>query len=228
MRGTTVREPVERILGLDEAGRGSVIGPLVVGGFLIERSNIDRLIAAGARDSKALAPEKRERVYLDLPAIGECDSVVLPPREIDQYVARGRLNELEARAFGALVSRLGPDEVHADACDPVPRRFARAIARWSGRSVRILARHHADRDDPIVGAASIVAKVRRDRAIERLRRQLGEGVGSGYPSDPRTIEFLRDRLKVEVVVPAWVRASWATMQRVKPDRPAFTLDSFGP
>ncbi|HXY46986.1 MAG TPA: ribonuclease HII [Thermoplasmata archaeon] len=226
MRGTTGREAVERILGLDEAGRGSVIGPLVVGGFLVERSDVARLIAAGARDSKALTPGTRERVYLELPSIGECDAIVLPPREIDQYVARGRLNELEARAFGALVARLGPDEVHADACDPVPRRFARAIARWSGRSVRILARHHADRDDPIVGAASIVAKVRRDRAIELLRRQLGDGVGSGYPSDPRTIEFLRERLRAEVTVPGWVRASWSTMQRVKPDRPACTLDSF--
>lgn len=217
---------MERILGLDEAGRGSVVGPLVVGGFLVDRERIDRLVAAGARDSKALDPEERERIFLELPSVGECDVIVLCPREIDQYVAIGKLNELEARAFGTLVARFAPDEVHADACDADPRHFARSIARWARAGCRIVSRHHADRDDPVVGAASIVAKVRRDRAIARLRRQLGEDIGSGYPSDPRTIGFLRVRLSAEPRIPGWVRASWATMQRVMPPRPARTLDEF--
>ncbi len=218
-----------RILGLDEAGRGSVVGPLVVGAFLVEPEGVDRLLEIGVADSKLLSAQQRERIFLTLPSIGECDAIVLPPREIDAYVARGHLNQLEARAFGALVARLGPDEVRADACDPDARRFARTISRWAGPTpARIVARHHFDRDDPIVGAASIVAKVRRDRAIERLRRQLGTELGSGYPSDPRTIDFLRERLAVEVGVPGYVRASWATMQRVMPDRPARTLDAFDP
>jgi ribonuclease HII len=215
-----------RILGLDEAGRGSVLGPLVVGGFLVDSSDLERVVGCGACDSKLLDPEERERIALELPSIGECDSMVLPPREIDQYVHRGRLNELEANAFGALVARLRPDEVHADACDTDARRFARMIARRSRGTARILAQHHADRDDPVVGAASIVAKVRRDRAIWRLSRQLGVDVGSGYPSDPRTIEFLRARLPSEPVLPGWVRSSWYTLQRVMPERPALTLDSF--
>lgn len=215
-----------RILGIDEAGRGSVVGPLVVGGFLVDRNRVDRLVVLGATDSKALTPDERERIYIGLPSIGERDAIVLPPREIDRYVARGRLNELEARAFGALVARLGPDEAHVDACDTDVRRFARDVGRWSGTSIRIVARHHADRDDVVVGAASIVAKVRRDRAIARLRRLLGEGLGSGYPSDRRTIEFLRARLAREPRIPAWVRASWSTMQRVKPRRPGPTLDAF--
>lgn len=227
IHGISEREgAVERILGLDEAGRGSVVGPLIVGGFLVDRERIDRLVATGAKDSKDLDPEERERIFLELPSVGECDVVVLCPREIDQYVAIGKLNELEARAFGLLVSRFAPDEVHADACDADPRHFARSIARFAGCGVRIISRHHADRDDPIVGAASIIAKVRRDRAIARLRRQLGEEIGSGYPSDPRTIEFLRVRLASEPRVPGWVRASWATMQRVMPPRPARTLDAF--
>jgi ribonuclease HII len=218
-----------RILGLDEAGRGSVVGPLVVGGFLVDSADVERLVGAGVADSKALAPETRDRVHVSLPSIGECDSIVLPPREIDEYVARGGLNELEARAFGTLVARFAPDEVRADACDPDARRFARSIRRWAGpTAARIIARHHLDRDDPVVGAASIVAKVRRDRALDRLRQQLGAGLGSGYPSDERTIAFLRARLASEVGIPAYVRASWATMQRVMPDRPARTLDELGP
>jgi ribonuclease HII len=215
-----------RILGLDEAGRGSVVGPLVVGGFLVDSDRLDELVASGARDSKQLSPEERERIRLELPRLGECDAVVLPPREIDQYVARGHLNQLEARAFGTLVQRFRPEEVHADACDPVAHRFAQQIARWARHDCRILARHHADRDDPIVGAASIVAKVRRDRSIRLLCRQLGVDVGSGYPSDPHTIEFLQSRLATEPIVPGWVRSSWSTMQRVKAERPASTLDAF--
>ena len=218
-----------RILGLDEAGRGSVVGPLVVGAFLVELEDVDRLLEIGVDDSKALDPEERERLYAMLPSIGECDSIVLPPREIDLFVTRGKLNELEARTFGTLITRLGPDEVRADACDANARRFARAVSRWArGTAARIIARHHLDEEDPIVGAASIIAKVRRDRALARLRRQLGEELGSGYPSDPRTILFLREHLAVELGVPAYVRASWATMQRVMPERPTRTLDAFEP
>ncbi len=215
-----------RILGLDEAGRGSVVGPLVVGAFLVDSESIDALIETGATDSKALAPADRERIVRELPRVGECDAIVLPPREIDRYVARGALNELEAKTFGALIARLGPDEVHADACDVDARRFARELVRWSRVPARIIARHHLDRDDPIVGAASIVAKVRRDEAIARLARRLGVDIGSGYPSDPRTIEFLKGRLRDEFGVPGFVRASWATMQRVMVVPPARTLDAF--
>jgi len=216
-----------RILGLDEAGRGSVLGPLVVGGFLVDEERLSELVETGATDSKALDPNTRERIVAVLPTLGECDTVVLPPREIDQYVSLGRLNDLEARAFGTLVSRLHPDEVHADACDTDPHRFGRMIAKSCGPTrARILAHHHADRDDPIVGAASIVAKVRRDAAIRRLSQQLGVDIGSGYPSDPRTIQFLRVRLAAEHGCPAWARASWSTMQRVIPERPARTLDAY--
>lgn len=217
---------VERILGIDEAGRGSVLGPLVVGGFLLRSDRLDELRATGACDSKELSPSARERVYARLPAIGECRSVVLTPREIDRFVSHGRLNELEARAFGALIRLLTPDVAHVDACDTDVRRFARTVAHWADARVPVVARHHADRDDVVVGAASIVAKVRRDRAIDRLRRRLGAEIGSGYPSDDRTVEFLREHLARAVVPPPWVRRAWATMQRVKPERPGPTLDAF--
>jgi ribonuclease HII len=217
---------MERILGIDEAGRGSVLGPLVVGGFLVRTDRIEALRAVGAKDSKELSPSAREEVYANLPALGECRSVVLTPREIDRFVVHGRLNELEARAFGELVRQLNPEEARVDACDPDAPRFARAVAHWSGSNARIVARHHADRDDVVVGAASVVAKVRRDRAIARLRRRLGVEVGSGYPSDERTIEFLRRHLSQCPTPPPWVRQEWATMQRVKAARPGPTLDAF--
>ena len=217
-----------QILGIDEAGRGSVLGPLVVGGFLVPRDRIDRVAEAGAADSKTLSPSRREEVYAALTRLGACRSVALGPRTIDRHVRQGRLNELEAIAFARLVRATGPDLAHVDACDVNAHRFGALVRRLAGDRIPVVARHHADRDDPVVGAASIVAKVRRDRAVAALARRLGTEVGSGYPSDARTIAFLRARLARTSSVPAYVRASWATMKRVKPDRPARSLETYEP
>lgn len=216
-----------QVLGIDEAGRGSLFGPLVVGGFLVASDRLEALRTAGARDSKALSPAARERVYAKLGALGQVRSVTLPPSTVDRFVARGALNELEAGAFARLVRLLRPDVAVVDACDTNAARFGRSVARRSGPGVRILARHHADRDHPVVGAASIVAKVRRDRALARLAKELRAEIGSGYPSDPKTVDFARRTLAGGGDVPPWMRGSWATVQRVKPPAPAFPLESFG-
>jgi ribonuclease HII len=218
----------ERVLGIDEAGRGSLVGPLVVGAFCLTEDRIGELVALGAKDSKVLSPEARERVFAGLAGIGSRTHIALSPRTIDGAVRRGRLNDLEAEAFARIIRTLAPDVAYVDACDPNERRFGSRVARLAGGRTRVIARHHADRDYPIVGAASVVAKVRRDRAIARLREKLGGDLGSGYPSDPRTIRFVRSVLAADASLPAWVRGSWATMQRVMPRRPARTLDGFVP
>lgn len=218
----------ERVLGIDEAGRGSVLGPLVVGAFVVRSDRIAALRATGATDSKALSPAARRSVYGALGSVGERRSVALAPRTVDRYVRRGALNELEALAFARLVRTLHPDRALVDACDVDAERFGREVTRLAGGDVPVVARHHADRDEVVVGAASVVAKVRRDRAIRSLASRLGSEVGSGYPSDRRTVEFLRERLAKERSPPAYVRRSWATMQRVMPARPALTLEAFDP
>jgi len=218
----------ERVLGIDEAGRGSLVGPLVVGGFCLPTDRLDDLVALGAKDSKALSPRARERVFAGLGSLGTLGAVFLSPRTVDRAVSRGRLNDLEAEAFARLIRELAPDVTIVDACDPNERRFGLRVARLAGGASRVIARHHADRDYPVVGAGSIVAKVRRDRALARLREELGDELGSGYPSDRRTIRFVRSVLADGRAVPPWVRGSWATMQRVKPRRPARTLDGFLP
>jgi ribonuclease HII len=204
------------------------VGPLVVGGFCVFADRLDDLVALGAKDSKLLTPRARERVFAGLDSLGTRAKVVLSPRTVDQAVSRGRLNQLEAEAFGRLIRELAPDVAYVDACDPNEGRFGLQVARLAGGTTRVIARHHADRDFPVVGAASIVAKVHRDRALARLRAKLGEELGSGYPSDLRTIRFARAVLADGSAVPSWMRGSWATMQRVKPRRPARTLDGFLP
>lgn len=213
-------------MGLDEAGRGAVLGPLIVGGFVATPAAASGLRALGVRDSKLLTPARREAVYRALAPVGVRCSMQLTPRLIDSFVRHHGLNELEARAFGRLVRRAGARQVFVDACDPVAPRFAAAVRRWAGPGVRVEARHHADRDLGIVGAASIVAKVRRDRALVRLARRLGGELGTGYPSDPRTAAFVRTTLAGDASPPPWMRATWATVERLRPTPAGPTLESF--
>ncbi len=216
------------VLGLDEAGRGSLVGPLVVGGFLAPAMSLPTLGRIGVTDSKLLRPQRREAIYRRLTEIGTRFVHEIPPAEVDRYVRRGRLNDLEAEYFARIVRRTRPDFVYLDACDPVPLRFGETVRRLSGASSIVHAHHHADLRFPVVGAASIVAKVRRDRAVATLRRRLGEELGSGYPSDGRTVAFVRGALQNGAPDPVWLRRSWATTERLKRECTARTLDDFRP
>jgi ribonuclease HII len=218
----------ERVLGIDEAGRGSVLGPLVIGGFCCSADRLAALSETGVQDSKRLTPLRREEVYARLALVGELRSIELPPRTVDRYVARGGLNELELESFARLVSELAPDVAYVDACDPNAERFGYRLAALVGGGTRIVSRHKADRDVPVVSAASIVAKVRRDAALVALREAAAETLGSGYPSDPETRECVERHARDGGRVPPWMRRSWETVQRVKRAWPARTLDAYGP
>ncbi|MGI0068304.1 MAG: ribonuclease HII, partial [Thermoplasmata archaeon] len=102
-----------------------------------------------------------------------------------------------------------------DACDTDAPRFGRSVRRLAGGRCSIRSYHGADRDHPVVGAGSILAKVERDAAIARLASEVGEEIGSGYPSDRRTVAFLRNLLSRGPPFPPYLRTSWSTVQRVK-------------
>jgi ribonuclease HII len=216
----------EWTLGLDEAGRGSLVGPLVVGGFAIPTHRLAELPGLGARDSKLLSADRREETYRRLVRVGRAFSATLSPRTIDRYVVDGRLNLLEAEAMARLIRRAGAARAYVDACDPVAERFGRLVQRLSGGTTEVIARHRADRDEPVVGAASIVAKVRRDRAVNGLRAVLGPELGSGYPSDRRTVAFVRSTISGGARSPEWLRASWETTARLMREHSARRLESF--
>lgn len=187
---------------------------------------MDALARVGAADSKTLSARRREEVYAALRDLGQCAAVAIPPAEIDRFVRHRGLNRLEAREFARLVRELSPDVALIDACDANASRFGRAVCALSGGRARVIARHYADRDERVVGAASIVAKVERDRAIVRLAELLGEEIGSGYPSDPRTRDAVRRHLAKDGSVPSWIRRSWQTVQRVKLGWPGPSLEAF--
>lgn len=198
----------------------------MVGAFCCSADRIVALRETGVRDSKQLSAPRRGAVYARLAGIGELRSIALRPRTIDRYVSRGGLNELELETFAALVRDLRPEVAYVDACDPNAERFGRRLEGRAGISTEIVSRHKADRDFPVVSAASVVAKVRRDAALERLRAAAGECVGSGYPSDPKTRECVERHARDGGRVPPWMRRSWETVQRVKRARPARTLDGY--
>ena len=206
------------VAGVDEAGRGPVIGPLVVAGVLLEERDVAKLHELGVKDSKLLTPAKRRELHPKILRLAKEHQVVrLSPRQVDSYVLRGqrlrKLNWLEAINMAKIIERLRPDTVYVDASDVSASRFGEQIQGLLPFQVRVISEHFADRNYSIVGAASIVAKVHRDRAVAMLRAKFGD-LGSGYPSDPRTIRFLEQWSVEHGAMPSFVRKSWKTVRRL--------------
>ena len=194
------------VCGVDDAGRGSVLGPLVIAGISIERSKIKHLSKIGVRDSKQLSPARRENLYKKIIDIVDNYYVVkIPPRLIDQSVRKNQLNNLEAKYMAKVISKLKPDSSYVDSCDVNPIRFGKKISKLA-QSGRIYSRHHADSKFAVVSAASIIAKVNRDKEIAKLRKKYD--LGSGYTSDSKTMKFVKDWIFTNKKAPQFVRASW--------------------
>ena len=206
------------IAGVDDAGRGCVIGPLVIAGVLVDEKGVKKLEKIGVKDSKILSPETRRRLYNCISNIAVKTYVIkIPPKEIDKVVFFGgklrKLNWLEAKIMAEVISRLKPDIVYVDASDVSVERFKENIKCMLNFEVKIISEHNADTKYPIVSAASIIAKVERDREIEELREIYGD-FGSGYPSDQRTINFLIEWIKIHREFPDFVRKSWKTAKEI--------------
>ena len=209
------------IAGVDDAGRGSILGPLVIAGILVKEEDLQKLANLGVKDSKLLSSKRREELAEEIKKIAvKCYVLKLSPSEIDKVVNSGRklhrLNRLEAKAMAKVIEELKPDMVYVDASDIVPERFKQHIQECLSFRVKIVSEHKADKKYPIVSAASVIAKVERDKAIEEIKREYGE-VGCGYPTDPKTIKFLEECLKKFGEYPHFVRKSWKPAKRLKSD-----------
>jgi len=206
------------ILGIDEAGRGPVLGPLVVCGFAVEREHLPALEALGLRDSKALSPSRRDNLARELRKFpGRVLLMKIPPSAVDSAVARNGLNALEVSAMVRIIRRVKPAEVFIDALTSNPRKFGTQVSGLvAPLNPRMVAENRADSKYPLVMAASILAKVARDSAIARLRLIHGD-IGSGYPGDQKTRKFLGG-FSVKGGYPACVRRSWSTLEKIRPGR----------
>lgn len=190
-------------IGVDEAGRGPVIGPLVVCAFAsISQSSLREL---GVKDSKDLSPKKREELFEILSEMPH-RVVVCPPERIDNS---DNLNHLEVELFAEALAAMPDGQIMLDACDVDAQRFARNVSALSKREC--MAEHKADENHPEVSAASIIAKVTRDRIVRELSEEIGVDLGSGYPSDPKTKKAVIELVKGERPHDC-LRWSWKTVE----------------
>jgi ribonuclease HII len=207
---------VRLVCGIDEAGRGPVLGPMVIAGVMMRESRHAELVALGVKDSKLCTPKKREELYeAILRLTSEYHVVVIDPLEIDAalFDPMMNLNLLEIHHQAAIINTLIPDHVIID-CPQINTLSytSKLIPFLSNRAVGIQAENKADMNHPIVSAASIIAKVTRDRAIESIKKRIGIDFGSGYPGDPKTRRFLEERQCEHDDIK---RKSWQTYKTIR-------------
>lgn len=210
------------VAGVDDAGRGCAIGPLVIAGVLMNEDDLPRLVELGVKDSKLLSAHRREVLEPEIKRVARSFEVVkLSPRQIDEVVLNGRklrrLNWLEAQTMAKVIEALRPDKAYVDASDVLEDRFKADILACLPFKIALVSEHKADRTYSVVSAASIIAKVERDREIAELIKVHGD-FGSGYPSDPRTMSFLERCLKKTERCPDFVRKSWKPVKRIRSDK----------
>ena len=207
------------VSGIDEAGRGCIVGPLVIAGLLIKEENLPTLTKIGVKDSKLLSPKKREALFPEIIRLAEKHIILkVTPKEIDCAVEckikLKKLNWLEAKTMAQIVTFLEPDIVYVDAADVVAERFGQDILETSTFKTKIVSEHKADCTYPVVSAASIIAKVERDNTIAALRNEYGD-FGSGYLSDSKTQAFIVDWIKSHKDYPDIIRKSWKPAKEAK-------------
>jgi len=205
-----------RILGLDEAGRGSVLGPLVIGAYCCEEADQPALREAGADDSKALSAKKRVAIRERLMPLGTGEIRRIGAPAIDQ----GNLNRLEEDAFVWFILHFRPHRVYIDA--PVhPRGIPNLVRRMKAECQHLevmpefIVEPKADSTYAVVGAASIFAKVDRDASMDILSELHGVPLGSGYPSDPRSRAWIKGFLDADEPLPPCVRSRWGTIDNLR-------------
>jgi len=200
---------------VDEAGRGPVIGPMVICGVLAERTGIEQLKKMGVRDSKTITHKGRVKLRKKIPSVvEEFYLIVVSSREIDKWVAKKQLNVLEGWKMAEIINTLCPQIVFIDAPMKNTLKFKMLVAEKVNMDVDIIAENNADRNHTLVSAASIIAKVERDQIIKEYQKLYGN-FGSGYPSDPKTTEFLLTYINKDKELPEIIRKSWKTLIKLK-------------
>ncbi len=210
-----------KILGIDEAGRGPVLGSMMICGYLIDQSKRATLKALGAKDSKLLVAAKREEIAAKLRDIAD-DYVVLKVgvNEIDDAVELGNLNVLEMEKMAEIIRALRPDKAIVDCPETNTVRFGKRLSVMARTPV--VAENYADVTHVEVSAASILAKSEREKEVATLHAQYGF-FGTGYTSDERTITFLKDWLERNKGLPDFARKSWITSQALLAGKEQKTL-----
>ncbi|MFX1496822.1 MAG: ribonuclease HII [Promethearchaeota archaeon] len=204
------------VCGIDEAGRGPVLGPMVICGVCFPSFDLEILSKIGVKDSKKLTSSKR----IELAQIikRKCYSLkvkIISAKEIDNRVkSHFTLNRLELLKYIEIINELKPNIIIVDAVDVNEKRFGDSIKKLLDfKPTKVISKHKADDIYPIVSASSIIAKEIRDNLIGNLREKYGD-FGSGYPSDTKTINFLREWIVKNKKPPSIARKTWDTTRKL--------------
>jgi ribonuclease HII len=196
---------------------------MVMVGFAADERLIDTFKKAGVKDSKKVSAKKREQLYPFLMRRGMMVVKTISPQEIDRYVSKQvqgkNLNSLEALYMSRIIEELKADKIYIDCPSTNIPRFENEVfqllkpetQKAVACSDTLIFENHADTNHIIVGAASIIAKVRRDKILSELSQKYGP-IGTGYPSDPKTRAFLID-YALKNGIPDWCRKSWKSWDR---------------
>ena len=217
-----------KVLGEDEAGRGSVVGPLVISGALFKKEDSEKLKKMGVKDSKLLSKKMREELFEKIKKLAIGYHIIkVEPSEIDQrFSVNTNLNQLEAIKFAEIINELKPDVAIIDCPTRNTESFEVYIRRFIDVKCKLKCENLADENYFEVGAASILAKVTRDREIEKIEKETGETIGAGYPSDPKTLKFVEKSLQNKEWLNKYIRRTWLTFQRIKEENEQKRISEF--
>ncbi|MEM2131169.1 MAG: ribonuclease HII [Candidatus Woesearchaeota archaeon] len=216
------------ICGIDEAGRGPVIGPLVLAGVLINQEDEKKLKEINVKDSKLLDKKQRQDLFKKILSIVKDYKIIsLTPDIIDNYLKSEttNLNILEAKTTAEIINYLQPDKAIIDLPDRNQERYQNYIKQYLNEdnkektkknSLILITEHKADFNYPVVSAASILAKVIRDNYIENLKEIFKVDFGSGYTSDPKTIDFVKKNWNNNKI--HFIRKEWQTFKEIKKEK----------
>lgn len=214
-----------KVCGIDEAGRGPLIGPLVMAGVMVEEENRELLKKLEVKDSKLLTKKRREDLFDKIKDISEYFILIVEPEEIDAALNNPdlNLNKLEGLKIAEIINNLNPDKAIVDAPSTNIESFKEYLIQFlDNKEVDLTLEHKADEKYEVCSAASILAKVVRDREIETIHDKHGD-CGSGYPSDPKTKEFLKENWKKH---PEVFRKTWATYENIANSKKQKNLSDF--
>lgn len=203
------------LLGIDEAGRGCVLGPMVITGVLFEedRDTFEALQACGIKDSKLLTASKRSELAVIVRKLKKAAvTLTVSPKKIDGM----SLNALEIERTAHIINRLKPDEVYLDVPAigaGIENYCSNVLSSCKHKDARVVGGNHFDDIHLVVAAASILAKERREKEVKKLHKKFGD-FGSGYSHDPRTQAWLTSWKRSGEQWPTMVRTKWETVSRM--------------
>ncbi|MBS3081235.1 ribonuclease HII [Candidatus Pacearchaeota archaeon] len=212
-----------KILGIDEAGRGPVIGPLIIAGVMIEEGEEYKI--DGVKDSKLLAHKKRIELDKKIKENSEFLIIDVSPKEIDDFILNKKinLNWLEAHKQAEIINELTPDIAIIDCPSPNCNAFEKYLRNLLvNKIVKLVVEHKADVKYPTCSAASIIAKVRREERMHEIQNKYGD-TGPGYSSNPITQEFIKENWEKH---PDIFRKSWITYKNHEKMKHQKTLQGF--